>query len=257
MPRSPIYSDVLVNGYEGPRIFEKLPVELREMVWEEYMRAERSYMNLKEYQSFGLKEYSYFFFWKKKTWCFYSRWYNSTFPSLCYVSKATREEALGVFLRNSKLDIKSSEDAASFKIFLDSNANSANHVRELYFSNSHRLTISTGDIEQLSDSKADLLLAASCPNLRTLRLKFPMWSMLVAPEGLIRTWEPKTTEQIVIEYSLHMLFDCKRLRKIQLCGIYYSRPRRRTANERTLHDLATWLKDAFAKEDHQIEFIVV
>jgi hypothetical protein len=231
-PLTHTYSHVLVYGINRPNILIKLPVEVREMIWEAHMQAsgvfDTSRINIRDFVKIDDNPERPQFL-----------------PALCSMSPLTEAEIIGVFMRNSKFMIASIFDNAFFRKFVASVPNGPAHVRELHFDFFHWFP----DYDEKGKRipvNSDLELAVHCNGLHTLRLTFGFKNMRDANTGI-----PKTVEQLVEKYRLRRLLDCDKLRNIRWDG-----QREFGAAVPVLYDLADWVKSEFAKKNQRVECVV-
>jgi hypothetical protein len=224
---------VLVYGINRLSILAKLPTEIREIVWEAYMRAEGVFdvFRIDIRESVKLDDNT-----KRPRFL----------PALCSMSILTESEIIGVFMRNSKFMIASIHDNVFFRKFIASVRNGPAHVRELhldFFDFFPDYEVTTGKRIPVN---SDLELALACHGLHTLRLAFRTRNLRDSSTGT-----PKTVEELVGKYRLRRLLDCEKLRKIHLYGRYrYDGPMQ------VLRDLADWVTAEFEKQDHRVECVV-
>lgn len=160
-PTSPAYtySHVLLYGINRPSILVKLPLEIREMIWEAYMRAHGIFMIYRIYIRDSVRMTD-------------DPVRPRFLPPLRTISNSTWDKIIGVFMRNSPTMITSIHDNVYFRKLIAGIENGPAHVRELHFEYFGFFPNYTKDGERIPVN-SDLELAVDCKGLQTLRLNFP------------------------------------------------------------------------------------
>jgi hypothetical protein len=157
---SDTYSDMVAGKATYPLILEHLPRELRDQIWEAYVRL----VNRERYPEGPIEV----------RWATYfgggSVAYPAYLPRICLTTLWIKGEVIEAFLRSSEFKIWSSACHKQFRAFLATIPNGMNHVRELFFEASYYLSLSHLDLSTLADK--NLGLAIECPNIQILRLNF-------------------------------------------------------------------------------------
>ncbi|KAF2023843.1 hypothetical protein EK21DRAFT_94575 [Setomelanomma holmii] len=218
------YSDVLVYDIDRPSIM-CLPVEIRGLVREAHMLLEGSLCpgaheirnvrgSVPDLDKFGCPPF---------------------LPTACRVSKSTKDETFGVFMRNSKFMVASIADN-TLRTFVAQIEKGHDDIRELYFD----FFDCFGRHHETVEKNADLELAVDCTGLHTLRLTFARkWlGMLVKPDPYSDlTLFPHTVDSLVGIYRLRRLLACgDNLRKIYFDGLSWD-----SGPVQVLTDLANWV----------------
>jgi hypothetical protein len=185
-------------------IMHRLPLELREVVWEYRMRADGAFTDPYDFIPVD--------------YCF-TRKYDPACPKflhpLCFVSMSTKKETFGVFIRNCRFLLKSIAANNFLRAFLASVENGTEMVQELLFGRFDQFTNFTNGI--LNPTNSDLELAVACRGLRRIRLTFRKTGLgkYVREEiGDVENFLEHTVDQLIAKYRLSRLLDCASLQEI-------------------------------------------
>ncbi|KAF2246891.1 hypothetical protein BU26DRAFT_488295 [Trematosphaeria pertusa] len=217
----------------------QLPIEIREMIWEEAIRGMRYLIDSTRgryghhsLDAVEIRQYDE------------GREHRPRFlPSVCLVSKSTMAEAVAVFIRNSTFMVSSIGGNRFLEAFLTRH-NSFPNIRSLRFD-------FFDCFPEGYEENADLALAAKCTGLATIQFTFHSSKLIhwvledgddYDEDGLTSLARP--VEQLVERYKLRQLLECKKLDKViwQRKGYHYD------GAEVALQNLGTWVKDQFAEK---------
>lgn len=223
-------SKIIKNGVDRRSIYT-LPTEIREMIWTSYLKEESRVECVEIGNYLGADPERPFFL-----------------PRACFMNDKPMNDIACSFIRNTPFLISTSTEDDFFRKFIDSVDHGAASVREL------RFDYRTADVF-VTRPRTDL--AVHCPALRTLHINFlcPIWSVGPNPGPEPEEVQWLTADEIVEQYGLRKLINCKNLRQIK----WALSPRFDTAKEQTLlSEVAAWAHNAFAKDNHayKIESIV-
>jgi hypothetical protein len=235
------YLDVLVHGLNRPKILEKVPQEIREMIWEASLRAEGG-------PSYGST------FIRNCLWGGSDLADPRFLPRLCFLSKSTKDEIAGVFMRSQVFYISSIRDNTFFRKSIASVKDGAKHVRELHFLNFDFFPNNDRVTGERIPTNSDLELAVDCYGLHTVKLTMGrrfLGANWWDNDTQQYVWRPQTVANLVEKYRLRRLLDCKKLRKICWDGKTNG-----NGSVQVLQDLAEWVEAEFAAKNHHVECVV-
>lgn len=219
------------TGSKPPEILEKLPMEIREMIWKYCMPTADSVGNT-------------IHMFRPSLWTNGDLTRPRFLPKICYILTVTREETIGAFVRSCVFCTMGNKDIANLLAFAGSFDGGLSHIRasHLIMFGNYKLRKSPHDPKLKNE---DLEFAIACRGLRTVRLWFDRDHLKtpVKPEGVLY-WihKPLPVEEFVEYYHLRRLFDCEKLRLV-----YLDREPRGTGAVDGLQDLAEWIQAEFAR----------
>jgi hypothetical protein len=194
-----------------PSILERLPMEIRELIWAHVMRAEDV-----GYSNSILVRYC--------VWRGDKPARPRFVPRLYFLSKATQDEILGVFLRAQTFAISSIWDNTFLRNYIASVQDGALHVRNLCFYNFDFFPNNDPTTGLRLAANSDLELAVDCPGLHTVDLTFGRRFLGGMPWDNVtqhNVFAAHTVEHVVDRYRLRRLLDCNMLHIIRLYGKDY------------------------------------
>jgi len=212
----------------------RLPLELREKVYEEVMRNEQVL--------------------DKIMWLTRYTNNNTIFPSflpmVCFASKGVLEEATPVYIRNTEFVVNSITTNRFLTAFLESVPNRYDGVKRLSFP---WFDCFPGMDEEDIDRNLDLELMARCGALNFVDITFH-FKRLRRCGGYDEVLpEPKSVPELVTYYNFEQIFDSKNLRKITWDGIwsYWAENNTNGSLRDSLVELAKWVETEFLLRNNQ------
>jgi hypothetical protein len=172
-------------------------------------------------------------------------------PTLWWISKRTRDEVLAAYLRVHQFWFFNRYDNSNFRVMLGLIPNGYSHVRELHFEGFGYFH-NQNHIGKMVEKNEDLELAVACTGLQTIRFVFKDNRHLCNeffPARLLHVVKRKTVDELVREYHLRRLLDCRKLVEIQIYNVY--------RQIEVVQDLADWIRSEFAKKGQRVQCFAV
>lgn len=164
-------------------------------------------------------------------------------PRLCFVSKAIRDETIGVFMRNSVFTIHSIFDNVFLQKLVASVEGGALNIRELTFANLDCFPEYDRETGEWIPVNSDLELAVDCKGPHTVHLTMGRRFLGVRYldiDGEEYVYQGYSVSRLVEKYRLRRLLDCNQLRVIHWHGLYMI-----PESCQVLQNLADWIKAEF------------
>lgn len=229
------YSEVLtLEGGRPPNMLEWLPLEIREKIWQARLDA------MDDYFFISLRNYSV-----------YTRSQTPRFlPAMCHISKSTKDETIGAFLRRATFQLHTDTDVNFLKEITASVAGGERHVRHLVFATFDYFSGYDHNTGELIPLNPRLELAVHYSALRTIRMTFGRYYLLhtIYNDDGLGTSSPYSVDELVTKYRLRRLLDCQNLRTVYFLG-----KNRGFEDLAVLQDLADWVDGEFASLKRLVE----
>ncbi|KAF2703851.1 hypothetical protein K504DRAFT_507761 [Pleomassaria siparia CBS 279.74] len=228
------YAKIHTHGFKR---FQRLPLELREMIYEAAMWDDGHF-------EVPLRVITQVYENRKPA-------FPSFLPAICRVSKQCRIEATVVYVRNATFIVNRKEANEFLTAFLESipHGKGFRNMKQIMLPSFHMFPGTS------MAPMMDLDLMARCTSLHTLKVTMhvsPLWW----GRGCFDEGPPtcKTVDEIVAFFGLEKIFECRKLRDIYWDGIghwgmedYFQRGALRSL----LHQLASWVEAEFLRRNDQ------
>ncbi|KAF1915768.1 hypothetical protein BDU57DRAFT_450389 [Ampelomyces quisqualis] len=192
--------------------FMDFPVELREMIWDRAMRGTVHPANMlgNKFAEYLVTPVEIREFLKTT---------NNTerpnfLPPLCRISKSTKNETIGVYLRGSKFMVASFLDNRLLDGFLQTAPKAYEAIRSIHFA-----FFDCYPGPEMFEKNSDLELAVRCTGLRSVKLTFHMSRLC----DLVKRdpyddgeYYPRSVEDMWTYYKLARLMDCENLENVDI-----------------------------------------